>query len=65
MHSRRGVRARYLKTLRESIKVYCGEEGTIRADHLLSLWGLTFLRLHYRMVGKQAAPERQALVRTP
>ena len=52
VHSTQGVRARYLKTLRESIRVYCAEEGTIRADHLLSLWGLAFLRLHYRMVLK-------------
>ncbi len=60
VHSTRGVRARYLKTLRESIRVYCAEEGTVRADHVLSLWGLTFLRLHYRMVSKRSAPERVA-----
>jgi hypothetical protein len=65
VHSAKGVRARYLKTLRESIKVYCAEDGVVRADHVLSLWRLTFLRLHYRMVNKQAAPERRALVRTP
>lgn len=56
VHSTRGVRARYLKTLRETIKVYCAEEGTVRADHVLTLWNLTFLRLHYRMVRKKAAP---------
>jgi hypothetical protein len=65
VHSSRGVRARYLKTLRESIKVYCAEENTVRADHVLSLWRLTFLRLHYRMVKKKAASEHRALVRTP
>ena len=65
VHSPRGVRARYLKTLRESIKVYCAEEHTVRADHVLSLWRLTFLRLHYRMVRKKAVSEHQALARTP
>jgi hypothetical protein len=54
VHSTRGVRARYLKTLRESIRVYCAEEHTVRADHVLSLWKLTFLRLHYRLVPKHA-----------
>lgn len=42
------TRARYLRTLRESIHVYAADE-TVRADHRLSLWGLTFLRLHYRL----------------
>lgn len=65
VHSAKGVRARYLKTLRESIKVYCAEAGTIRADHVLSLWGLTFLRLHYRMVSKTVMPGPLALVKTP
>lgn len=53
VHSARGVRARYLKTLRESIRVYTAEEHTVRADHVLSLWGLTFLRLHYRLIKKR------------
>jgi hypothetical protein len=42
------VWARYLRSLRESIHVYASE-GTVRADHVLSLWGVTFLRLHYRL----------------
>lgn len=65
VHSTQGVRARYLKTLRESIKVYCAEEHTVRADHVLSLWRLTFLRLHYRMVRKNAVSEHRAMVRIP
>jgi hypothetical protein len=63
VHSKQGVRARYLKTLRESIRVYCAEEGTVRADHVLTLWSLTFLRLHYRMVSKTAVPEGWAAVK--
>lgn len=40
--------ARYLRTLRESIHVFAsGDE--VRADHVLTLWGATFLRLHYRL----------------
>ncbi len=42
------VWARYVRALRESIHVYASD-GAIRADHVLSLWGLTFLRLHYRL----------------
>ncbi|HEY6305745.1 MAG TPA: hypothetical protein VI488_04705 [Candidatus Angelobacter sp.] len=49
VHSRSRIRARYLKSLREGIRVYRAEEGTVRADHTLSLWGITFLRLHYRL----------------
>jgi hypothetical protein len=55
VHSKRGVRARYLKSLREGIRVYRAEENTVRADHTLSLWGITFLRLHYRMQGRRDA----------
>jgi len=49
VHGADGVmRARYLRSLREAIHVYEGG-GHIRADHVLSLWGITFLRLHYRL----------------
>lgn len=43
------VWAKYVRSLRESILVYAAEEGTVRADHELSLWGLQVLRLHYRL----------------
>jgi hypothetical protein len=43
------VRARYVKSLEEEIRVYAAEAGTVRADHTLWLWGIKFLRLHYRM----------------
>lgn len=48
---------RYLRSLRESIHVY-EHDGQIRADHVLSLWGLTFLRLHYRLRVRNVAPVR-------
>ena len=41
--------ARYVKSLEESIRVYAAEEGDVRADDVLTLWGATFLRLHYRL----------------
>lgn len=44
----RNVWARYVRSLRESIHVY-ESDGHVRADHVLTLWGLTFLRLHYRL----------------
>jgi hypothetical protein len=42
------VRARYVRALRERIHVYPARDQ-VRADHVLSLWGMTFLRLHYRL----------------
>jgi hypothetical protein len=42
--------ARYVRTLKESIRVFPGTDGAVRADHALDLFGATFLRLHYRMV---------------
>ncbi len=49
VHGQGVVWARYLKSLRESITVYPGASGEIRADHVLKLFGATFLRLHYRL----------------
>jgi hypothetical protein len=40
---------RYVRSLRESIRVYEAEDDNIRADHVLTIWGATFLRLHYRL----------------
>jgi len=39
---------RYLRTFRETIHVYEAAPD-VRADHVLRLWGATFLRLHYRL----------------
>ena len=41
---------RYVKTMRESIRVYPAGNGDVRADHVMWIFGLVFLRLHYRMV---------------
>ncbi len=41
--------ARYVRALRESIHVFPAENGLLRADHVLTYFGATFLRLHYRM----------------
>jgi hypothetical protein len=43
------VWARYVRALRESIHVFPGENGLVRADHVLTYFGATFLRIHYRM----------------
>jgi hypothetical protein len=49
VHGRDGVVwARYVRAMRESIHVYATGED-VRADHVLTLWGATFLRLHYRL----------------
>jgi hypothetical protein len=50
------VWARYLRALKESIRVFPSANGFVRADHVLTLWGATFLRLHYRLsLRRQAA----------
>jgi hypothetical protein len=50
VHGDRGtVWARYVRALRESIHVFKAESGVLRADHVLTYFGATFLRLHYRM----------------
>ena len=41
--------ARYVRSLKEEIHVYAAESGTVRANHTLWMWGMKFLRLHYRM----------------
>ncbi len=42
------VWVRYVRQLREKINVYCAADG-LRADHVLSIWGVIFLRMHYRL----------------
>jgi len=49
------VWARYVASMKEEIRVYPAEPGTVRADHTLWIWGIKFLRLHYRM-RKTSAP---------
>ncbi len=50
VHHRSGSSsARYLRSMRETIHVYPAENGSVRTDHRLRLWGMTFLDLHYRM----------------
>ena len=41
--------ARYVRRFRERIHVYPAENGSVRADHTMSLCGLRCLHLHYRM----------------
>jgi len=41
--------ARYVRAFREVIRVYAAEDNAVRADHVLKLWGMPFLRLHYRL----------------
>jgi hypothetical protein len=40
---------RYVKAMREHIRVYEDDAGSLRTDHVLTIWGQTFLHLHYRM----------------
>lgn len=49
VHRGKEVWARYVRSMRESIRVYPSGAGEVRADHTLRLLGATFLRLHYRL----------------
>ncbi len=53
------VWARYLRSLQESIRVYRDTE-CVRADHVLTIWGATFLRIHYRLRARDTAPSEAA-----
>lgn len=44
-----GLRARYVRALRESIHVFAEAPGRLRARHVLTFFGIPFLRIHYRM----------------
>lgn len=48
VHGDGSVSARYVPTMRETIRVFETAAGEARADHTLTIWGLVFLRLHYR-----------------
>ncbi|MEO8215503.1 MAG: hypothetical protein ABI718_00305 [Acidobacteriota bacterium] len=53
------VRARYVRTMREKIRVYADGNGAVRADHTLAIWGTVFLRLHYKCTRRQQTPASQ------
>jgi hypothetical protein len=56
VHGKSGrVWARYVRAMRERIHVYTAEDEGVRADHVLTLWGVTFLRIHYRLRPRQTA----------
>lgn len=52
----KSISARYVRAMRESIHVYASG-AEVRANHTLKLWGVTFLRLHYKLKAKQSAPQ--------
>ena len=41
--------AQYIRSFRERIHVYVDEDGVLRTDHTLSLWGRRALTLHYKI----------------
>jgi hypothetical protein len=44
--------AKYVKVMHETIRVYEDDEKVLRADHFLKIWGMHFLKLHYKMTQK-------------
>jgi hypothetical protein len=45
--------SKYVRVMHETIKVFEDEEGVLRADHFLKIWGMHFLKLHYKMTKKE------------
>jgi hypothetical protein len=43
-------KVRLIRALKESIRVYVDEGGTLRTDHIFSFWRMEMLRLHYKIV---------------
>jgi hypothetical protein len=43
------VSVRHIRAFRESIYVYVDAQQELRTDHVFTLWGITFLKLHYRL----------------
>lgn len=41
---------RLIRALKESIRVYVDEQGTLRTDHVFRFWSLEMLRLHYKII---------------
>jgi len=55
------VWTRYVRTMRESIRVYPADEPReVRADHTLRIWRRVFLRLHYRLRARSHAESSAA-----
>jgi hypothetical protein len=52
-HGNGRLSVRYVPTMRETIRVYESGRHEVRADHTLTIWGLVFLRLHYRLRREQ------------
>ena len=46
---------RLIRALKESIRVYVDEQGTLRTDHIFRFWSLEMLRLHYKITPSVAA----------
>ncbi|MDQ4122550.1 MAG: hypothetical protein M3209_14020 [Acidobacteriota bacterium] len=40
---------KYLRAMKESIRIFVDENEQLYAEHILKLYGATFLKLHYRM----------------
>jgi hypothetical protein len=49
------VWARYVGSMKESIHVYPASPGELRTDHEFRIWGMPYLRLHYRLTMKSSA----------
>jgi hypothetical protein len=45
---------RHIRTFRESIHVYVDAQQELRTDHVFMLWGVVFLKLHYRLSASAA-----------
>jgi hypothetical protein len=63
--TKEGVWARYVRAMRETIRVYPSGSSDVRADHVLRIWGVVFLRLHYKLSRVRPDHADHAVRQTP
>lgn len=42
-------KVRYIRAMKETIRVYVDSQGILRTDHLFKFWNLDMLKLHYKL----------------
>jgi hypothetical protein len=45
-------KVRFIRTLREYFHVYQDADGILRTDHIVKLWGMPVIKLHYKIILK-------------
>ena len=46
-------KVRFIRTLREYFHVYVDQDEVLRTDHIVKLWGMQVIKLHYKILSKE------------